>query len=85
MVPLAIVTTNYRKSADGIVVMIAGETQKEQRPEQLTVGVNNRLWNGTLSISREGGNTVCVPKRKGWRNNACRDKHLWKRFWQRIT
>ena len=29
VVPLAIVTTNCRKSAEGIVAMKAGETQKE--------------------------------------------------------
>jgi hypothetical protein len=39
VVPLAIVTTNCRKSAEGIVAMKAGKTQKERRPEQLTVGV----------------------------------------------
>ncbi len=43
VVSLAIVTTNYRKSAEGIVVMTAGETRKEQRPEQLAVGVKSRL------------------------------------------
>lgn len=41
VVPLAIVTTNCRKSAEGIVAMTSGETRKEQRPEQVTVGVKS--------------------------------------------
>ena len=38
MVSFAIVTTKYRKSADGIVAMMLGETQEEQRPERVADG-----------------------------------------------
>ncbi len=43
VVSFAIVTTNRRKSAEGIVVMTAEETWQERRPEQLAVGVSAQL------------------------------------------
>ena len=54
VVSYARVTTNCRKSAEGIVVLRAGETRRERRPEQLTVGVKTRLWETQTAPAERG-------------------------------